>query len=155
MSFRSRLLRSLVPFLLAGPLAACDLSNFLPDNAATSPSPAGPVTLDGTWLSVSSVTALTETCTNFVWNVTDLTTEHVGGTFTATCRTNLQIAGTAGGSRSGDSITWTATTMAAAPADCAVSLSGTATVEERQVRVPYTGTTCQGPVSGTEILRKN
>jgi hypothetical protein len=35
-----------------------------------------------------------------------------------------------------------------------VALAGAATLEGTQVRVTYTGTTCLGPVSGTELLRK-
>ena len=38
---------------------------------------------------------------------------------------------------------------------CAISLSGTAVVETGQVRVPYTGTSCFGSVSGTEILKRD
>jgi hypothetical protein len=34
-------------------------------------------------------------------------------------------------------------------------LSGTATLESNgQIRIPYTGTTCMGPVSGIETLKK-
>jgi hypothetical protein len=38
---------------------------------------------------------------------------------------------------------------------CAFSLSGTGTiVDNREITIPYSGTTCLGPVSGTETLRK-
>ena len=35
------------------------------------------------------------------------------------------------------------------------SLGGTAVIESNQVRVPYTGTSCFGNVSGTEILKRD
>jgi hypothetical protein len=37
---------------------------------------------------------------------------------------------------------------------CAIALSGVATLETDKIRVPYSGTTCVGPVSGTEVLRR-
>jgi len=35
-----------------------------------------------------------------------------------------------------------------------VSLTGTAELGVNSIRVPYSGTTCLGPVSGVEILNK-
>jgi hypothetical protein len=58
---------------------------------------------------------------------------------------------------SGSTVTWTATATASAAGfpQCPIALSGTATIEsDSQIRVPYTGTTCLGAVSGTELLRK-
>jgi hypothetical protein len=59
---------------------------------------------------------------------------------------------------SGTIVNWTATATAAGagvPTGCAISLAGTAVFEGSQIRIPYSGTTCLGPVSGTEILGKN
>jgi hypothetical protein len=57
---------------------------------------------------------------------------------------------------SGDTVTWTATAVGTSPSidSCPISLSGTALLQNDQIRVPFTGTTCLGAVSGVEILRK-
>jgi hypothetical protein len=91
-----------------------------------------------------------------MWNVTDVNGDTGSGTFTAKCFNNMTIAGTASGKLSGDTITWTATGIGTSPSidSCPISLGGTATMQNDQIRVPFTGTTCLGAVSGVEILRK-
>jgi hypothetical protein len=110
----------------------------------------------GQWTSVSSTTTLANTCTDFHWTITTVTGTSGSGTFTAKCMGTLQIAGTAHGTLSGTTVTWAAdaTGATATGAACPVTLAGTATFDGTQFRIPYTGTTCLGPVSGTEILRK-
>jgi len=112
--------------------------------------------LGGTWGSVSSATSVLDTCTNFQWNVTETSGNTGAGTFTATCLQTLQVSGKASGVLAGDTVTWSATATGSSPGfpDCAMSLSGAAVLEVDQIRIPYTGTTCIGAVSGTEILRK-
>jgi len=39
-------------------------------------------------------------------------------------------------------------------ASCPFSLSGTGTIDGDVIRVPYTGSTCLGPVSGTQVLQR-
>ncbi len=125
-------------------------------SSTTTPSATGVQALSGSWASVSSTTTLPNTCTNFRWTVTDITGNTVSGTFTATCLGSLQVVGTANGVLSGSTLTWTATAVGTSPTtpDCPISLSGTAEFDNNQIRVPFSGTTCLGPVSGTEILRK-
>jgi predicted naringenin-chalcone synthase len=56
----------------------------------------------------------------------------------------------------GSTIAWTAigtSTIVGAPA-CDVALMGTAELGANSIRVPYSGTTCLGPVSGVEVLTK-
>ena len=50
----------------------------------------------------------------------------------------------------------TATATGPGIPNCPISLTGTGAVEDnnRTLRLPYSGTTCLGPVSGTEVLRK-
>ena len=45
-------------------------------------------------------------------------------------------------------------TIAGFPA-CTFSLSGNGTIENDALTIPYTGTTCVGPVHGTETLRRH
>ena len=37
---------------------------------------------------------------------------------------------------------------------CSITLTGTAELGTNSIRIPYTGNTCVGPVSGVEILNK-
>jgi hypothetical protein len=68
----------------------------------------------------------------------------------------LQVSGTASGTISGSAINWSAngTATGGGLSDCPVALSGTALISTNQIQVPYSGTTCMGPVSGTEVLTK-
>jgi hypothetical protein len=114
--------------------------------------------LGGTWSSTTPTGgSLINSCTNFQWTATQQSSTSAAGNFSATCFGVLQLTGTASGAMTGSSITWQASGLAngGGITDCAISLSGTATLEGDQIRIPYTGTTCQAPVSGTEILRKN
>jgi hypothetical protein len=140
--------------LLSG--GCSSLLNSITSNS-TGPTPTGINALNGTWSSVSSATSLTDTCTNFKWTVSTISGNTGSGAFTATCRGTLLVTGTAHGVVADTKITWTATGVApvSGQADCDVSLSGSAEFEPpTQIRVPFTGTSCQGPVTGTEILRQ-
>ncbi|HUF23643.1 MAG TPA: hypothetical protein VMN81_05900 [Vicinamibacterales bacterium] len=112
--------------------------------------------LAGTYRSINSIPSA-DSCTNFTWSVTEKTSNSAKGNFSASCQANtLQVTGTAQGTQSGNNIVFqvnaTATSGSVA---CAISLSGTAVIETNQVRVPYTGTSCFGSVSGTEILKRD
>jgi len=37
---------------------------------------------------------------------------------------------------------------------CAIALTGTAELGLNSIRVPYSGSTCLGPVSGVEVLNR-
>ena len=129
--------------------------------SSMSMSPTGPgvgvQALQGTWGS-TAVTTAQNTCTNYKWTVTSITGNSGSGNFSATCLGTIDVAGTATGTLSGTTLTWSATgaaTTLVGGVSCPFSLSGTATLENSsQIRVPYTGSTCMGPVSGTEVLKK-
>jgi hypothetical protein len=123
-----------------------------------SPTITGSATLLGSWASSSAVTLpAPSTCTNFKWTVTEQTGNNASGTFSATCAGNLQVAGTANAILSGSTVTWNATASASVPdlPSCPITLSGTAELGIDSIRVPYSGDTCLGKVSGVEVLRKN
>lgn len=111
--------------------------------------------LAGAWSS-GTVIPNPSTCTDFKWNVTEYTGTTAAGTFSATCAGNLQLTGEARGNLTGSVINWSAAGIATAPGlpSCAISLNGTATLNGDTIHVPYSGNTCLGPVSGTEILKK-
>ena len=127
----------------------------------TSPTPINSTStlLGGIWVTVESVPGATpnSSCTNFRWEVTEYTGTTAKGNYSATCFGNVNIVGTAQGTLSGVNITWSANATATIPgqsATCAIALSGVATLETDKIRVPYSGTTCVGPVSGTEVLKR-
>ncbi len=129
-------------------------------NATSILAPTGSVlavtTLAGTYRSISSIPTA-DSCTNFAWTVTEKTSNSAKGNFSASCQNNtLQVAGTAQGTQTGNDIAFLVNaTAVSSGVSCAISLSGTAVVETNQVRVPYTGTSCFGNVSGTEILKRD
>lgn len=113
-------------------------------------------TLAGTYRSISSIPTA-DSCTNFSWTVTEKTSNSAKGNFSATCQNNtMQVSGTAEGTQTGSNIVFLVNaTAVSGGVSCAISLNGTAVVETDQVRVPYTGTSCFGNVSGTEILKRD
>jgi hypothetical protein len=124
----------------------------------TSTTPAGPMV--GTWVSSTGVTPLATptSCGNFQYQITSQTATTFAGTFTAVCGTNITLSGNATGEINGTTVTISATGNAAMPGSpvCPVTLGGTGTLEDNgyTLRVPFSGTTCLGPVSGVEVLRK-
>jgi hypothetical protein len=119
------------------------------------PSATGVSALAGSWSS-SNLIPSASSCTDFKWDVTDQTSTSAGGSFSATCAGDLKVSGTARGVLSGSTITWTAQGNAAAPglASCPITLSGTAELTTDSIRVPYSGDTCLGKVSGVENLQR-
>jgi hypothetical protein len=126
-------------------------------SSTTAPTNVTTQMMGGSWASVSSTTALSDTCTDFHWGITTISGTSGSGTFSAKCFGSMPVAGTANGMLSGSAVTWTATGAGVTPAGaaCPFSLNGTATFDGTQFRIPFSGTTCMGPVSGAEILRKS
>ena len=150
--------RNLLTATLVAALTSAGCTNSLLSSLTkpSSPTPTGVQALSGTWSSVAPATSLQSTCSDFMWTVTDINGDTGSGSFTAKCFNNMTITGTASGKVSGDTVTWTATAVGTSPSidNCPISLSGTAVLSNDQIRVPFTGTTCLGAVSGVEILRK-
>jgi hypothetical protein len=120
------------------------------------PSATGAAALLGNWTSANLVQG-TDACTDFKWNVTQRSGNTAGGTFSATCKGDIKVSGTAVGTLSGSALTWNANGTASVPGlpSCAVTLTGTAELGVDSIRVPYSGDTCLGKVSGVEVLKKN
>jgi hypothetical protein len=143
--------------LSATALAAAGCTSLERQSTLTSPTAAGNNSLMGNWTS-STLIPTPSTCTDFKWNVSEQTGTAAKGSFTATCPGDLKLTGTAEGSfTSAAAIAWSADGNATAPGltSCAIKLTGTATVGTDSIVVPYTGTTCLGPVAGIETLRKH
>lgn len=162
--FWSGIMRRMVFVLLtiaaaAGTTACSDLINKISD--LTKPTETTTQTLAGNWSTVQSLAgssgSLQDACVNFKWNVTQTSGTSGSGTFSATCAGNVQVSGSASGTLTGSVINWSATatgTITGQP-PCTIALAGTATLEaNNRIRIPYAGTTCLGPVSGTEIISR-
>jgi hypothetical protein len=144
-------------FVAAASLAGSACFNF---NNSTSPTSISSA-LGGAWTTVESLPgssgSLQDSCINYSWNVTEFNGTTGSGTFSATCFGNVQISGTAKGTLVGSTLNWSATATGTVPGlpPCAINLAGTATIEgTNRIRIPYSGTTCLGPVSGTEIIQR-
>ena len=115
--------------------------------------------LVGTWASSPLPTLPSpSSCGNFKYQITTQTASSIAGTFTGVCGGGLTIAGNATGQLNGTAVTLVLTGTAAMPgiASCTFSLNATGSVEDsgNTLRLPFSGTTCLGPVSGTEVLRR-
>lgn len=135
-------------------LGAC--AGFEHSSSSTAPSTPGVSALMGNWTSATIIPS-PSSCTDFKWNVSEQTSTSAKGSFSATCANNLKLAGTAQGTLSGSTITWSANGNASAPdlPTCAIALTGTAELGVDSIRIPYAGDTCLGKVSGVEILKKH
>ena len=126
------------------------------ENPATEPSAAGNGTLLGNWSS-SNLIPSPASCTDFKWNVSEQTPISAKGAFSASCAGDLKVSGTAQGQfTTSGTITWSGQANATGPGltSCAVTLTGTAELGIDSIRIPYSGDTCLGKVSGVETLRK-
>ena len=94
-------------------------------------------------------------CSKFEWFVTSQTANAIAGDFSAICLGSISVTGTARGERNGSAVQVTVNGSAILPGigHCTFSLSSTGTIEGNDaLRLPYSGTTCLGPVSGVETL---
>lgn len=126
-------------------------------SAAMAPAAAAPAALSylRAWTSQSIVPPSPNSCSNFQWRITSQTPTSVAGDLSATC-SGIIVAASATGQLNGTSVPLTVNgtaTVSGLPA-CSFSLAGTGTIEGDTLRIPYSGTTCLGPVQGTEVLRR-
>lgn len=148
--------RILAALLAVSAAAASGCIGFERKSSITGPTAAGNSALLGEWTS-SNIIPSPGACTNFVWTVAEQTATSAKGMFSATCPGDLKVSGAAQGSfTSSATIQWSGTANATAPGltSCAVSLSGTAEITLDSIRIPYSGDTCLGKVSGIETLKR-
>jgi hypothetical protein len=149
--------RYLAACALAACLAAGACVTYESKTTHTSPTDTTLSALIGTWQSATANALPSPTsCTNFNWTPTQQTPTSAMGSFSANCPGGLNVSGTAAGTLSGTTVSWQANAIASTPEipKCDVTLSGTAELGVNSIRVPYSGNTCLGPVSGVEILNK-
>jgi hypothetical protein len=82
----------------------------------------------------------------------------VAGDFTALCLGTIPLTGQATGqltSATTVAISVTGTGQLPGVGACNFAITSTATVQNDTLTAPFTGTSCLGPFSGTEVLRRN
>lgn len=126
---------------------------------AGSPSSVTPQ-LVGTWVSaqITGAPNLTNpSCTDFQFQIASQTSTSIAGTFTATCG-SVPIEGRGQGQLNGTAISLSVTGSGSLPGipNCQFSLTGNGTIQDsgNTLNIPYSGTTCLGPVTGTEVLHR-
>jgi hypothetical protein len=136
-------------------LASGGCLGFERKSTVTGPTSTGMGALMGSWTS-ASIVPNPASCTDFKWNVTEQTSTSAKGAFSATCANDLKLSGTAQGTLSGSIVNWSAegSATAAGLVSCRFTLTGTAELGVDSIRVPYSGDTCLGRISGVEVLRK-
>jgi hypothetical protein len=143
-------------------LTACSIeraSNVVAPSGASSAPAATASSLLGMWSS-QAVAPTASGCTNFQWVVSSQTPAALAGTFSASCAGGLEIQGSASGQLGNlTSIPIAVNGTASIPGvpNCAFALTGSGSVDPGGtiLTIPYSGTTCQGPVHGTQVLRKS
>ena len=131
-------------------------------NHTPTPVPGGSTsgTLVGIWASQQSVTVPSAaSCGNFEWEISSQSETAVTGTFMVGCAGGVSIAASASGLLNNPTnVTISVSGVASVngiPA-CSFSLSGTGDIiNNNTLTIPYSGTTCLGPIQGTETLRRH
>jgi hypothetical protein len=156
---------SAVLFAAAVAVAGCEFQRktTITSADATGANPLAPGvgtrSLLGTWSSAgaSSPAATPSSCTDFVWTITSQTDTDVAGNFTAVCLGSAMITGVGSGHISGSTVLVSINGNGSMPglSTCPFALSGTGTIEGDLIRIPYSGSTCLGPISGTQTLQRS
>ena len=110
----------------------------------------------GTWASAIGVSSLSaDKCGNFQWTIANQTATAIAGDISATCG-SLTITATGAATLNGQDVSLQVkgNVSASGFAVCAFDLSGTGTIQGDTLPLNYSGTTCLGPVSGTETLKR-
>jgi hypothetical protein len=149
-------MKKLAQLALCSTLAVSAAACFGYERNSSPASPSSSATsLVGNWTSANLIPT-PSSCADFKWNITEQTGNTAKGSFSAACGGDLKLIGTAQGTINGSTIEWSANALGNGPGltNCQVSLKGTAEIGITTVRVPYSGDTCLGKVSGVESLSR-
>ena len=109
----------------------------------------------GTW-NGSAVAPAAQSCSGLQWKITSQSGSQASGDFTATCSDGVTLAGTMTATHGDTTIPWAATgTASKGGVTCPFNLTGSGTFQgTSNIVVTYSGTSCNGPVSGTETIKR-
>jgi hypothetical protein len=126
----------------------------------SAPGGSSPGTLTGTWTSAVPLAIPNSwSCGNFQWSISSQSATSLSGAFYAICAGVVLVQGNASGQLNGAgtevALQLTGTATVQSVISCPFDLTGTGFIEGRDaIRIPYSGTTCLGPVHGEETLRR-
>jgi hypothetical protein len=151
--------------------AACSVertSSVLGPTSASAAAKTSTSSMLGTWVVQGTQTAASaktaslgsgalpdfSSCGNFRWEVTSQTATQVAGTFTADCAGDVTVRGNITGQLNGTTIPIVLSgELTRAGEGCPFSLTGTGTpVDSQTFHLTYSGTTCLGPMQGSNTL---
>ncbi|MEO2194997.1 MAG: hypothetical protein ABGY72_02740 [bacterium] len=96
-----------------------------------------------------------ESCTDLQFTFDEQQGDTYTGTFSATCADGIVLTGSATGTYVNGLVTVTADGLATSGGvQCSFTLNGTARVVGEQIEIDYSGTSCLGPVSGSQVLTR-
>jgi hypothetical protein len=109
----------------------------------------------GTWAG-TTVAPVAQSCGSLEWKITSQTGGQASGDFSAACADEVSLVGTMTATHGETSIPWAATgTATKGTATCPFSMTGTGTFQgTSNILVSYAGTSCNGPVSGSETIKR-
>jgi hypothetical protein len=151
-----KLLRTALMIVLAASSTACiDMVKNL-FTSPTEPSKTDEIrSYLGTWAG-PAITPVAQSCGGMQWKVTSQTGGQASGEFSATCADGISLTGTMTATHGETSIPWAATgTATKGGVTCPFSMTGTGTFQgTSNIVVNYAGTSCNGPVSGSETIKR-
>ena len=151
-----KLLRTALVLVLAVSSAACiDMFKNI-FTSPTEPSKSSEIrSYLGTWAG-PAITPVAQSCGSMLWKITSQTGGQASGEFSAACADGVSLAGTMTATHGETSIPWAATgTATKGEVTCPFSMTGTGTFQgTSNIVVSYSGTSCIGPVSGSETIKR-
>jgi len=151
-----KLLRTALIVTLAVSATACGQMFKSIFSSPTEPSKTGDVrSYLGTWTG-ATVAPVAQSCGSLLWKITSQTGGQASGDFSATCADGVTLAGTMTATHGETSIPWAATgTATKGTVTCPFSMTGTGTFQgTSNILLNYAGTSCNGPVSGSETIKR-
>jgi hypothetical protein len=146
---------ALIVALAAGSTACVDMFKNI-FSSPTAPSDSSDVrSYLGTWVGPALAPAA-QSCGGLQWTITSQSGNQASGEFTATCADGVSLAGTMTATHSDTTIPWAATgTATKDDTSCPFNMTGTGTFQgTSNILVSYAGTTCLGPLSGSETIKR-
>ncbi len=150
---------ALILALAAGSTACFGLEDLL-GKSPTSPSDNSNASVRsyiGMW-SGPTVTSFptVQSCGNLQWKITSQTGTQISGDFQASCAGGITLVGTVVATHSETVIPWASSgTATQGTTSCPFNLTGTGTFQgTSNILVTYAGTSCLGPVSGSETIKR-
>lgn len=125
-------------------------------SSPTEPSKTGEIrSYLGTWIG-PAIAPAAQSCGSLLWKITSQTGGQASGEFSATCADDVKLTGTMTATHAETSIPWAATgTATRGAATCPFSMTGTGTFQgTSNIVINYAGTSCNGPLSGSETIKR-